>query len=462
MRRFLLIPPQAEGSLRSLVEDAEQAGDPIGIALPWTGERPNTGFYAEWNGVIAHVPMRQAAKELVGAAIATYRADELEPRHDRDDGWTRRFEILLPARSEKKWERVTRTLADALLLLSGDQVTIRTLPYAYDYAPFSGKQHQTVAQGVFDTVTLFSGGLDSLVETVRLLEDNRRVLLVSHCADTPTAGAQNRILEKLRQHYGPGAFDHLRFNIRSKTKLAQTPRFPLPPLSERSHRTRSFLFLALAAAAAEGFGVKQVTMPENGFIALNLPLDPSRTGTLSTRTAHPQFLARVEDILKRLGIDVALWNPFALTNKIDLCAEAPDFAKALFLDTLSCSKPGRSGQYDHCGYCVPCIHRRAAFWNIGILEECAQNPVSDLGRVSVAARRDLVALVRFARYLENATRLRISMLLQSHGILPPLSSKDHEKMADMVVRWAKTFLEFIDDQASKETKRLLGLGSRPS
>jgi hypothetical protein len=49
---------------------------------------------------------------------------------------------------------------------------------------------------------------------------------------------------------------------------------------------------------------------ENGLIALNPPLTPRRIGSHSTRTAHPHFLANVQDILSASGLPIIIANPF--------------------------------------------------------------------------------------------------------------------------------------------------------
>ena len=40
-----------------------------------------------------------------------------------------------------------------------------------------------------------------------------------------------------------------------------------------------------------------LAVPENGLIALNVPLDPLRLGALSTRTTHPFYIARWNELL---------------------------------------------------------------------------------------------------------------------------------------------------------------------
>lgn len=76
--------------------------------------------------------------------------------------------------------------------------------------------------------------------------------------------------------------------------------------SETTTRGRSVLFLALGVAVASGLGPARLLVPENGFISLNVPLTPPRSGSFSTRTTHPHLIALLRDLLNELQLPVAL------------------------------------------------------------------------------------------------------------------------------------------------------------
>src|SRR6266852_896439 len=58
------------------------------------------------------------------------------------------------------------------------------------------------------------------------------------------------------------------------------------------------------AFAGSGFEKRFVLyVPENGLIALNVPLDPLRLGSFSTRTTHPFYIARWNELLKMVGMN---------------------------------------------------------------------------------------------------------------------------------------------------------------
>lgn len=101
---------------------------------------------------------------------------------------------------------------------------------------------------------------------------------------------------------------------------------------------------------------------ENGFIAINPPLTGARLGSLSTRTAHPEFLNRIRDVLAAAGLRVKLLNPYEHRTKGEMLKACADQAllKAHAAQSVSCGRY-RVFNDKHCGRCVPCQVRRAAF-----------------------------------------------------------------------------------------------------
>ena len=113
----------------------------------------------------------------------------------------------------------------------------------------------------------------------------------------------------------------------------------------------------------------ELLIPENGFISLNVPLTPLRIGSLSTRTTHPFFLQQVQVNLGcRRFPCVRLSNPYQLKTKGEILVECMDqpLLRELAFQSTSCGRFSRFN-YEHCGRCVPCLVRRAAFlhWGMG-------------------------------------------------------------------------------------------------
>lgn len=131
-------------------------------------------------------------------------------------------------------------------------------------------------------------------------------------------------------------------------------------------RTRSLNFLAFAAVGADAVMKANnknnisIYVPENGFISLNAPLTNRRIGSLSTRTTHPYFIEMIQSIFDNVGFKMKFTNPYQFKTKGQMVSECKD--KNILADivdsTVSCSHWKRKHQ--QCGYCVPCMIRRAS------------------------------------------------------------------------------------------------------
>ncbi len=137
--------------------------------------------------------------------------------------------------------------------------------------------------------------------------------------------------------------------------------------AEMTTRGRSFLFFAAGIFACTGLD-KTVTLrvPENGLIALNVPLDQLRLGALSTRTTHPFYIARWNELVGILGISTKIENPYWDQTKGEMVASCANrnLLRRVIGDSMSCSSPTK-GRWtghgsEHCGFCLPCLIRRAA------------------------------------------------------------------------------------------------------
>lgn len=196
-----------------------------------------------------------------------------------------------------------------------------------------------------------------------MLEEGRDLLLLSHFDKGTDASIQRLLASLLIREYGRDRVRHLPLQVCGARSRSV----------ERSTRARSFLFIALALVAASAFGDGvPVSIPENGFVGVNIPLTGSRVGSYSTRTTHPSYLAAVRDALLAASIPHPIVNPYAALSKGQLvrgCRNGPLLRRLLPL-TISCAKAGalRWAGYSsrsNCGRCYPCLMRRAALHTMG-------------------------------------------------------------------------------------------------
>ncbi|SEJ81537.1 hypothetical protein MAA5396_03406 [Marinovum algicola] len=302
----------------------------------------------------------EAAVDLMIMATAVYAADTGVSR-DRyaDDGWTRMIDLSVPVAEPELWRHQHDHLSRMLQFLTGDHWSFTFRHRPDEFQSFT-KQPEEMDFTDFTQVSLFSGGLDSLIGAIDLLASGQRPLLVSHYWDGEASSAQRQLLEVLKDRH-EDAFESVRAYIGFRKKD-----FPEAG-SDNNQRARSFLFYSLAVVAADAVAsTDKVLIPENGLIALNVPMDAHRLGSLSTRTAHPHFIRSMSDLVKVLGINVSLENPYRFKTKGEMARECldRDLLAELAPTSMSCSHPAQvrfeSAPPQHCGRCVPCLIRRAS------------------------------------------------------------------------------------------------------
>ncbi len=305
---------------------------------------------------------------LIVAALVHAADTRISRAEQSQDSWTREIRLVVPVSNPDRWQAAARTLTRTLDFLTGDRWTVgfRRRPERFCSLTTSPA---TLLPPPFDTVSLFSGGLDSLIGAIDLLESGRTPLLISHAGEGATSDAQNALFGKLKQNYSGSSFDRLRVWMAFPDGLVKDVS------SESTTRGRSFLFFALGVFAGTGLGSNFVLrVPENGLIALNVPLDPLRLGSNSTRTTHPFYIARWNDLLVELGIGGRVENPYWDKTKGEMAAECANglLLETVAADSLSCSSPSKARWQghgiEHCGYCLPCLIRRAALdaaWGAG-------------------------------------------------------------------------------------------------
>lgn len=297
---------------------------------------------------------------LVLAAHAQAADTRISRASESQDGWTREIRVVVPVSDLETWNASIPLLERLLNFLTGDRWTVGFRPRPRGFERISPEMPPQLIPPAFDSLTLFSGGLDSLIGTIDLLEAGKTPLLISH-SDPTTSKAQQNLFEALKKNYSRQNFDRLRLWMTFRGFKVRGVK------SDTTTRGRSFLFFAAGAFAGTGLGNPFVlTVPENGLIALNVPLDPLRLGAFSTRTTHPFYIARWNELLQAIGIAGRIENPYWNKTKGEMvasCANA-DLLTSLGPQSFSCSSPGkgrwrRRGR-EHCGYCLPCLIRRAA------------------------------------------------------------------------------------------------------
>lgn len=339
--------------------------------------------------------------DLLVLAAHVHAADTRISRlQQSQDSWTREIRLVVPVSDPDKWNSATSILKSMLNFLTGDQweFGFRKRPLRFQSIVKQGEVD--LIPPSFDSLSLFSGGLDSLIGAIDLLENGSSPLFISHSGDGAASDAQNKLIAGLKAHYKNISVDRLRVGMTFIRNLINGVG------SEDSTRGRSFLFFSLGVFAGTGFAQRfTLRVPENGLIALNVPLDPLRLGSNSTRTTHPYYMARWNDLLKVLDVNGEVQNPYWNKTKGEMASVClnTDLLKQLATDSLSCSSPTK-GRWqghgiEHCGYCLPCIIRRAALEAaFGSQNDITQYTVPDLSAQVLDTRKAEGVQVRSFQY----------------------------------------------------------------
>lgn len=311
----------------------------------------------------------QSAIDFLLFAVAVYVADKTVQRKITPDKWTRTLNMMCPVEDKSLWSSAETNLTAAISFLTGDR-------WKFDWSTNKNNLWYVnkIGQEKYQAVCLLSGGLDSLIGAIDLLEDkrNKRILFIGHYDSNLTPKIQQLLFERLVSHYGSERLDFVQILVRPAEKLP-AQQYPLPRGRERTTRSRSLVFISLgiAAACASGSNIP-LYIPENGFIALNIPLTSARLGSCSTRTTHPYFSERLQAFLQEIGITNPIINPYQYHSKgqmLERCLNQP-LLRELAHETVSCARPEASRfqgkKYGNCGYCFPCLIRRSSLHVVGL------------------------------------------------------------------------------------------------
>ena len=306
------------------------------------------------------------AWDLLSIALSVVTADFAAMRDQSPDGWTREFEVDIAVADAPFWTGQAERLARALAFLTTDRWTLR-----FHEGGMQPVRPQRPVRPAGDCVVLLSGGLDSFVGAIDLAAAGHRSFAISQ---TVRGDADKQVDFAARIGGGLG---HLQLNHNANS----------PGVQEPSQRARSFIFLAFGVLGATAlqcyYDGDQVPLfvCENGFIAVNPPLTGGRLGSLSTRTAHPEFLGRLQRVLDAGELRVRIVNPYGVKTKGEMLRDCADqsLLKAEAVRSTSCGRFQRFN-YRQCGRCVPCQVRRAAFLAWGGIPDTTDYVYEQIGR----------------------------------------------------------------------------------
>jgi hypothetical protein len=385
-------------------------------------------------GKLGVYPSEGGVDLLILAAHVQAADTHISRDSESQDGWTRELRLVVPVSNPALWNASIPLLQRLLNFLTGDRWTVgfRARPEGFEQIALP-KPTQLIPIP-FDCLSLFSGGLDSLIGSIDLLERTNSPLLVSHAGDGTVSHSQQVIYNRLKRQYSRQNFNRLRvwMDFRRWSVSGVKP--------DKKTRGRSFLFFAAGAFAGSGFPSPfTLHVPENGLIALNVPLDPLRLGAFSTRTTHPFYIARWNELLQMVGIDGRIDNPYWNKTKGEMVQECanPALLAALGPESFSCASPTK-GRWkghvaEHCGFCLPCLIRRASLRGA----DQTSYTLTDLSAGQLDTTKAEGQQARSFQFAINRVKNNPSLarlLIHKPGPLSDESSTRQEALADVYLR----------------------------
>jgi len=321
-------------------------------------------------------------------ASAVSAADKAILRKESPDGWTRKINLSVSLASPAVWNDMRSELEKVLKFLTGDYWSLQ-----FQSGGLEAPRAKNPKKRDADCVCLLSGGIDSLVGAIDLKSDGKKPLFISQVVRGDKA-TQTKFATALG-----GADHHLQWSFATWH----------PGASEDSTRARSIVFFAFAALAASALPSNEkkpveIIVPENGFISLNVPLGPGRLGSLSTKTTHPVYMDGIQKIWAAVGIQARLVFPYRDTTKGELLRNCADRQKLVSLigSSISCGKYRRH-KLTHCGECIPCLVRRAAFLEAKLRDTTTKGYLCE--NLSNSESKDVAAAAAaFIRYQDEGIR----------------------------------------------------------
>ncbi|MCU5174630.1 Qat anti-phage system QueC-like protein QatC [Bacillus paranthracis] len=335
------------------------------VSIDYNLEQHSTFTYTFWNNTFDSLPhfFSKVGLDLFYISLAVFGVDRVVSRDKAQDCWTRNIRLYIPVLEIEKWIENKLLLESILDFLSGDKWDIEFRSREFTEKEIEAKKRIEEFNGEKinkETICMFSGGLDSFIGAIDLLHEQSSVnnlLFVSHYGGGKGVREYQKFLsEKLIDHYGL-TLDHFKSFFASAKRGV-----------ENTTRTRSLMFFSHAIVIATGMEEQvNLLIPENGLISLNIPLTNSRLGSSSTRTTHPYYMRLLQRLINNLKINVSINNPYQFKTKGEMIQECRniEFLKENLNYTMSCSHPDQ-GRMDgetetlHCGYCLPCVIRRAS------------------------------------------------------------------------------------------------------
>ena len=173
--------------------------------------------------------------DLMCLAAHVHAADtRLSRATESQDTWTRQLRLVVPVSDPSRWTTAAPTLSAMLNFLTGDRWEVQFRSRPPGKAKLMDTRTPSTNAPQIERLSLFSGGLDSLVGAIDALARGVRPLFISHAGDGATSNAQKACFAEVARQYGLTEADRVRLWMAFPKNLVEGVR------AEDSTRARSF------------------------------------------------------------------------------------------------------------------------------------------------------------------------------------------------------------------------------
>jgi 7-cyano-7-deazaguanine synthase in queuosine biosynthesis len=388
-------------------------------------------------GPLGPRPMDDVASDLLDIAMGVHFL-ERDQRKKAETNRVRLVKVKLPVRNLDLWKPLADPLCDLLRFMGGydwrvEFVESRAQIYKAD----------SIAEHDCSKVVLNSGGMDATCGLSTLVDDAKRLRLASFYT----------LNSKIQRHIA----EDLGFVEPSRMRAVWRNRSERRGNGALSYR--SFLFLSFGTVVARSFGATELLQFENGVMARAVPPAASY---FTTRHSHPKTHRLFREFVTAAGFEIAIDNPFGSLTKgqeVAACRRAlkPARANRLLALTDSCwyfhyqRVPVRYGRgvipkspRRHCGICMPCLVRRAAFGDSDyVFDPCAPPQGKVDARNFTYNYRALQAFCRIVMQTRDGPEFRRA--LSRNGIAAGPETGTWDELQQLYKRFSGEFLRAFND-----------------
>jgi hypothetical protein len=213
------------------------------------------------------------------------------------------------------------------------------------------------------------------------------------------------------------------------------------------------MFLAI------NLGISKIITPENGLISVNLPLTTSRSGSNSTRTMHPYFISSFQKAISILGHNIEIDNPYIYMTKGEMLLNCKNkvLLNDLLKQTMSCSHPSMRQYWHrkdvkHCGYCMPCIIRRASINKYNSSKDNGHDYGIDIFNEDELRLDQNGVIPRNVKAIIDFLALKLDKKEYRKLLNQSVKVENADLLVDMVDRGYNEIRQLIDDKGNETMK----------